>query len=87
MKFPVQMFAGDMETVNFMASSAGNLVVGRYYASFYMTLLLIDDGSVSVTGMVDVTIVLSGGFIWSPALVHMFTKTRLFVSDIYVTKT
>ena len=76
MKFPVQMFAGDMETVNIMASSAGNLVVGRYYASFYMTLLLTDDGSVSVTGPVDVTTVLSGGYIWSPALVYMFTKIR-----------
>ena len=63
MKIPIQMFAGDMETVHFISSSAGELTVGRYYAGFYMTLLLIDDGSVSVTGTVDVITVTSGGFI------------------------
>ena len=78
-KSPVQMFAGDMETVNFISSSAGELTVGRYYASFYMTLLLIDDGSMSVTGTVDVITVLSGGLIRSPDHFSKFLNVYLYL--------
>ena len=63
-----------METMNFVASSASDLVVGRYYASFYMTALLIDDGSVKITGTLSAVTVLSGRQIKQPVLRIYFNK-------------